>query len=97
MAKAYDLVFSFLENRQIPQTQDPRSFWSSLVVQWVKAPALSLQQLWSLLCCGFQPWPRNFHMPWVQPKKKKKKKKKKNFPQHNKKKGGTHCLSFKRG
>ena len=39
--------------------------WSSLVVQ-VKDPALSLQ--WY----GFDPWPRNFHMPWVQPKTKKK-------------------------
>ena len=21
---------------------------------------------------GFDPWPRNFHMPWVQPKKENK-------------------------
>ena len=33
----------------------------------VKDPALSL--LW----CGFDPWPRNFYMPRVWPKKKKKK------------------------
>ena len=26
----------------------------------------------SLLCCRFDPWPRNFHMLWVQQKKKKK-------------------------
>ena len=28
------------------------------------------QWLW----CGFSPWPRNFHMPWLQPKKKKERK-----------------------
>ena len=42
-----------------------------LVVQQVKDPALSL--LW----LRFEPWPGNFHMLWVHPKKKKKKKKKK--------------------
>ena len=40
---------------------------SSLVTQWVKDPALSL--LWR----GFDPWPGNFLMPWVWPKKKKNK------------------------
>ena len=25
----------------------------------------------------FDPWPGNFHMPWVQPKRKEKEKKKK--------------------
>ena len=30
------------------------------VVQQVKDPKLSLQQLGSLLRCGFDPWPRNF-------------------------------------
>ena len=39
--------------------------WSSLVVQWVKDPAGSLQQLRLPLWCGFDPWPRNFHMPWA--------------------------------
>lgn len=36
---------------------------SSLVVQWVKDPALSL--LWPrlLLWYRFHPWPWNFHMP----------------------------------
>ena len=29
---------------------------------------LSLQWPQSLLWCGFDPWPRNFHMVWVQPK-----------------------------
>ena len=46
---------------------------SSLVVQWVKEPVLSLQQLGSLLRCRFSSWPRNLYMLWVQPKKKKKK------------------------
>ena len=41
--------------------------------QQVKDPVLSLQQLGLLLWCGFNPWPGNFHMPWVQKKKKKKK------------------------
>ena len=39
--------------------------------QWVKDLALPLGQR------GFDPWPGNFHTPWVWPKKKKKKKKKK--------------------
>ena len=40
------------------------------MVQRVKDPALP--QLWqrSQLQLGLDPWPRNFHMPWVQPKKK---------------------------
>ena len=37
------------------------------MVQWVKD--LAMPQLW----LGFVPWPGNFHMPWVLPKKKKKK------------------------
>ena len=34
-------------------------------------PLLAMAQ--SLMCCGFEPWPRNFCMPWVWPKKKEKK------------------------
>ena len=41
---------------------------SSLVTQRVKDQALSLQQLGSLLCRSFHPWPRNFCMPGGQPK-----------------------------
>ena len=41
-------------------------------MQWVKDPVLSPQQLRSLLCHGFDPWPRNFHMMWEQPKKKER-------------------------
>ena len=47
------------------------------MVQWAKDPALSLQQLRSLLWCGFRLWARKFYMPWVWPKKKEKKKAKK--------------------
>ena len=44
---------------------------SFLVAQQVKDPVLSLQQLGlqSLLWCGLSPWPRNFHVLQVQPKK----------------------------
>ena len=43
---------------------------------WVKDAVLSLQGP------RFNPWPRNFHTPWVWPKKKKKKRKDKtnNYP-----------------
>ena len=41
----------------------------------VKAPVLSLLWLKLMLCCRFDPWPRNFHV-YSQKKKKKKKKKK---------------------
>ena len=39
---------------------------SSLVTQWAKDLALSL--LWY----GFDPWPRNFRMSWVQKNKQQK-------------------------
>ena len=42
------------------------------MVQHIKDPALSLQQLGSLLWWGFSPWLGNFCMPRTQPKKKKK-------------------------
>ena len=45
------------------------NFGGSLVAQWVKGLALSLQRLWSLLWQGFDPWPRNFHILWTGPKK----------------------------
>ena len=47
----------------------------ALTAQWVKDLVFFLQQLGSLLRCRFDPWPENFHMWWVQPKKKKKKRK----------------------
>ena len=49
----------------------------------VKDPALSLQWLRSLLWFRFDPWPRNFCLPQVQPKNKKKKKKKKKKSERN--------------
>ena len=39
------------------------------MAQWIKDPALSLQRHGSLLCLGFRPWLRNFHMPRVRPPK----------------------------
>ena len=39
---------------------------SSLVAQWVKDLVWSLQWLWLLLWQEFDPWPRNFHVPWAQ-------------------------------
>ena len=50
---------------------------SSLVAQWVKDPALSLQRLKPLLWHRFNSWPRKFHMLKIRQGKKKKKKKKK--------------------
>ena len=38
-------------------------------MQWVKDGGLSLQQLGLLLWCRFEPWPKNFDMLRVQPKK----------------------------
>ena len=32
--------------------------------------------VWSVLWCWFDPWPKNFCMPWRQTKKRKKKKRK---------------------
>ena len=42
------------------------------MAQQVKDPALSQQQLRSLLWRRYDPWPRNFHVAWVQPRRKKK-------------------------
>lgn len=46
------------------------------MAQQVKDPVLSLLWLRSPLGHGFDPWPRNLHMPTGTAKKKKKKKKK---------------------
>ena len=48
------------------------------MVQWVKYPAMLLKQLGSLLWHEFDPWPRNFHMLQVWPKKQIIKKKESN-------------------
>ena len=47
------------------------------MAQQLKDPALSLQQLGSLLYLRFYPRPGNFHVLQVRPKKKKKSKNKK--------------------
>ena len=39
-----------------------------LVAQWIRDLALSLQWLRSLPWHGFDPWPGNFHITWVQKK-----------------------------
>ena len=49
----------------LPSSTDLNEGRSSLVAQWVKDPMLL--QLWH----RFDPWPVNFHKPWVWPKKKK--------------------------
>ena len=54
--------------RGVGKTEN-RISWSSLVVQWVEDPALSLQWLGTLLWCRFDPWSWKFHMPWMGPKK----------------------------
>ena len=41
-------------------------FQSPPVIRWVKDLMLSLLWLGSFLWHGFNPWPRNFHMPWAQ-------------------------------
>ena len=45
------------------------------MAQQVKDLALSLLWLWLPLWHRFNPWARNFCMPWARPKKKKKKEK----------------------
>ena len=62
-----------VENAKLDNQRDyPKTlkifFRSAFVVQLVKDPTLSQQWLRSLLWCGFDPWPGNFHMLWVQPK-----------------------------
>ena len=47
---------------------------------------LSAQQLGSLLWCGIDPWPRNFHMQQAQPKKERKKERKKEEKERKKRK-----------
>ena len=42
----------------------------------VKDPAVSPQWPRSLLWLRFSPWPSNFHVPWVRPKKKREEAKK---------------------
>ena len=39
------------------------------MAQQVKDLVLTLLFLRSLLSYGFDPWPRNFHLPWMQPQR----------------------------
>ena len=66
-------------------------FGGSRVVQQARDSALSQQWLGSLLWCGFDSWPRNFCLLWVQPEKEKKKgkRKKKMSVQMNQPRKGT--------
>ena len=59
---------SHLEFNAAKKNEEWKRDRSCLVVQQVKDLALSVQELGSLLWHRFDPWPRNFHMPWVQPK-----------------------------
>ena len=52
------------------EARNPRG-GSSFVAQWVKDAALSLLWLRPLLWQGFDPWPGNFHMPWVRRRKER--------------------------
>ena len=68
-------------------------------VQWLKD--LALPRLWhrSELQLGFDPWPRNLHMPQVCPKKKKrgrrsKRKRKKKRKKEGKRKGKETCVGI---
>ena len=42
------------------------------MAQGVKDPAQSVLWLWLLLCRRFNPWPRNFPMPWAPRKNKER-------------------------
>ena len=44
------------------------------VVKWVKDPKLPQLLCRLQLWFRFSPWPGNFHMPWVWPKKRNKEK-----------------------
>ena len=58
--------------------EDHESFWFFLFfflrVEKIPTSLTAVKDLaWSLWWLGFGPWPKNFCMPRVQPKKKKKK------------------------
>ena len=64
----YKLGSEWSNTMDVTQKSKTQEF---LLVQQVKHVALSLLWLWSLLGCGFDLWPRNFHMLWVQSNKTK--------------------------
>ena len=59
-----------------PHHREEQYHRSSLVAQQVKDPLLSLGWFRSLLWYGFNPWPRNFHMPWTWTKKREREREK---------------------
>ena len=62
------------KNRQISELETSNTLFKKFIelgismAQLVKELASSLQQLGLLLWYGFNPWPKNFHMPWKQQK-----------------------------
>ena len=66
-----DNNFVLISIQTVPRNRQIQSpLMSSLVAPWVKDLALSLLWLGLLLSRDFHPWPRNFHTPWVWPKKR---------------------------
>ena len=59
------MCYNYAEHRRFKDEDDR----ISRVVQRVKDPVLSLQQLGLLLWRRFNLWPRNFGLPQVWPKK----------------------------
>ena len=59
-------------NKDVP-VEEKKAMLEFPCVQQVKDLALSLQWAGLLLWHRFDPWPRDLHMLWVQPKEKKKK------------------------
>ena len=53
LKRNYTYVNSLPNNLQIHSNHNKNPIWRSLVEQWVKDPALSLQRLWSMLWCKF--------------------------------------------
>lgn len=66
------LVGCWQDHLSFPEVASSKQSRTSLVVQWVKDPAVSLLWFRSLLGCGLDPWSWNFCMSHEGPKKKKK-------------------------
>ena len=77
--EARDQTCALMDTAQISfhwaTTRTPLHFFFNYknLALFVKDPALSPQQLRLLLWHRFDPWPGNFHMPWVWLKKPKNK------------------------
>ena len=64
------------------------------MVEWVKEPAWSLEQLRSLLWCRFDPWPGKFHMLSVWQRKKGKKDRRKEVRTERRKQASKHISNL---